>query len=108
MLHANATGLHDPRSKVGGATTAGGRVKQLEPLGVPPKDAFQIIGCGVTKGYQLIGNGDLEIYKLGRATRVTVKSIRACVARLLAKTRATRLQRPAPLRRRRSEPCRTK
>ncbi len=55
-------------------------------LGVPPKVAFKMIGCGHTKGYQFIGDGDLETYKVGRATRITVRSIHGLVGRLLAES----------------------
>ena len=56
----------------------------MEPLALPPKDAFAVIGVGVTKGYELIAAGDLETFKIGRATRITTKSIRAYVERQLA------------------------
>ena len=56
----------------------------VEPLGVPPKVAFGIIGCGVTYGYQLLNSGELESYYLGRARRVTMNSIHRCVERRLA------------------------
>ncbi len=45
------------------------------------------IGVGVTKGYELIGSGDLEVIKIGRATRITVASINAMVDRLIAEQR---------------------
>ncbi|WP_233548484.1 helix-turn-helix domain-containing protein [Aurantiacibacter zhengii] len=54
---------------------------QMEPLALPPKEAFAAIGVGVTKGYELIASGDLQTFKVGRATRVTTESIRAYVAR---------------------------
>ncbi|RIV83408.1 DNA-binding protein [Aurantiacibacter zhengii] len=53
----------------------------MEPLALPPKEAFAAIGVGVTKGYELIASGDLQTFKVGRATRVTTESIRAYVAR---------------------------
>ena len=61
----------------------------LEPLGVPPKEAFRIISCGITKGYQLIANGELDVYKIGRATRITLDSIRTYVARQVAASSAS-------------------
>jgi hypothetical protein len=57
---------------------------ELEPIGVAPMVAFGLVGCGVTKGYELIALRELEAYKIGRATRVTMASIRAYVARRLA------------------------
>jgi len=59
----------------------------MEPVVVRPKDAFAAIGVGVTKGYELIGSGELDVIKIGRATRITVKSINAMVARRMAEQR---------------------
>lgn len=56
----------------------------MQPLAVPPKVAFAMIGVGVTKGYELIASRDLETFKIGRATRVTTASIEAYVARQVA------------------------
>jgi len=55
----------------------------MEPIAIPPKDAFAAIGVGVTKGYELINSGELETFKIGRATRITTASVRAFVARQL-------------------------
>jgi hypothetical protein len=54
---------------------------------VPPKTAFQIIGVGVTKGYELLADGELESFTIGRARRVTVASIDAFVERRLSVAR---------------------
>lgn len=59
----------------------------MEPVTVRPKDAFAAIGVGVTKGYELIGSGELDVIKIGRATRITVESINAMVARRMAEQR---------------------
>lgn len=56
----------------------------MEPLAIPPKDAFAAIGVGITKGYELINSGELETFKIGRSTRITTASIRGYVARQLA------------------------
>jgi hypothetical protein len=53
----------------------------IEPLAIPPKDAFAAIGVGVTKGYELLAAGELQSFKIGRATRITTASIREYVAR---------------------------
>ncbi len=55
----------------------------METIALPPKDAFAAIGVGVTKGYELINSGELESFKIGRATRITADSVRAYVARQL-------------------------
>lgn len=60
----------------------------MEPLGLPPKDAFAMIPVGITKGYELINSGELKTFKVGRATRVTVDSVRAFVDRQLARATA--------------------
>lgn len=53
----------------------------MEPIAVRPADGFAAIGVGVTKGYELINSGELKVIKIGRATRITVESIKAFVAR---------------------------
>lgn len=50
-----------------------------ERIAVSPKEAFAAIGVGTTKGYELIGSGELEAIKIGRATRITVASIKRLV-----------------------------
>lgn len=64
----------------------------MEPLGLPPKAAFAAIPVGVTKGYELINSGELEIFKVGRATRVTTESLKAYVDRQRALARQNRLE----------------
>lgn len=64
----------------------------MEPLGLPPKAAFAAISVGVTKGYELINSGELEIFKVGRATRVTTESLKAYVGRQRALARQNRLE----------------
>lgn len=50
-----------------------------EPLAVSPKVAFAAIGVGNTRGYELIGEGSLEAFKIGRSTRVTWSSVKRLV-----------------------------
>jgi excisionase family DNA binding protein len=47
-------------------------------------DGMKILRVGRTKIYQLIAGGELEIVKIGTATRVVVSSIEAYVDRLRA------------------------
>ena len=47
-------------------------------------DACEVTGLGRTKLYELIAAGELEIVKIGTATRVVVSSIEAYVDRLRA------------------------
>lgn len=56
----------------------------LEPLAVSPRQACRLLGVGNTRLYQLIGVGELVSYRDGRARRITFKSIRRRIARLVA------------------------
>lgn len=56
----------------------------VKPLAVAPKDGFQMIGVSKSKGWELIATRELQTFKIGRATRITVASIEAYVARQLA------------------------
>lgn len=56
----------------------------IKPLAVAPKDGFQMIGVSKSKGWELIAERELEAFKIGRATRITVSSIEGFVARQLA------------------------
>lgn len=58
-------------------------MKQTDVLAVTPNQAFAMLSVGVTKGYELINAGELEVFKIGRATRITTESIRAFVVRQL-------------------------
>ncbi|MFY9958398.1 excisionase family DNA-binding protein [Bradyrhizobium sp.] len=55
-----------------------------EPLVVPPKVAWRLLGCGNTHGYQLIADGELQSYTDGRSRRITMASIREYIARRVA------------------------
>lgn len=52
----------------------------MEPITVKTKVAFDAIGIGVTRGYELIRSGDLEAIKIGRSTRITWASVKRLVA----------------------------
>lgn len=56
----------------------------MKQLAVTPKIGFDMIGVGVTKGYELIKEGELETFKIGRSTRITTASIESFVARRIA------------------------
>jgi len=56
----------------------------IEPLVVKPKVAWKLLGCGNTRGYELLAAGELESYKDGRSRKITVASIKAFVARQVA------------------------
>lgn len=46
------------------------------------KAAFAMIGCGATKGHELINAGLLDARKIGNKTVITTESIRALVEQL--------------------------
>ena len=61
------------------------RISRGETFGallVPAQRAFAAIGCGNTKGYELIAEGKLVARKLGARTMVEAESWRAYVASL--------------------------
>jgi hypothetical protein len=57
---------------------------ELEPLVVGPAEAFRLMDVGNTRGYQILKAGELEYYHDGKSTKITMASIRARQARLLA------------------------
>ena len=73
---------------------AGTTARLPEPLAVSPRHACLLLGIGTTRLYQLIGNGELESYRDGRARRITMQSIRRRVERLLAAASPRRRGRP--------------
>jgi excisionase family DNA binding protein len=51
------------------------------PLCVRVNVAARMIGIGRTKLYELIGNGEVEAIKVGKATLVTTASLNAMIER---------------------------
>jgi hypothetical protein len=58
--------------------------RAIEPLLVSPRDAWRILGCGNTSGYELINSGELVSFLDGRSRKITVESIRQYIARKVA------------------------
>jgi len=56
----------------------------IEPLVVKPKVAWRMLGCGNTRGYELIAAGELESFKDGRSRKIIVASIKRYIERRLA------------------------
>ena len=54
------------------------------PLCVRINVAARMIGLGRTKLYELIGNGEVEAIKVGKATLVTTASLNAMIERRCA------------------------
>lgn len=48
----------------------------MEPVAVPPKVAFDALGIGNTKGYELLNSGALESFYIGRSRRVVWASVK--------------------------------
>lgn len=56
-------------------------VQNIRDSLVPPRAAFQQLGVGHTKGWELIGNGQLSVVRLGkRCTRIKQSSIDRLIA----------------------------
>jgi len=51
------------------------------PLCVRVPIAARMIGVGLTKMYELIGTGEVEMIKLGRVSLIPVASLEALIAR---------------------------
>jgi len=65
--------LH-PHANAGGA--------DFPALLVPVRPAFQALGVGPTKGYQLVAGGQLTLVKIGSKSLITAQSLRRFVASL--------------------------
>lgn len=57
----------------------------IEPLAVRPKEAWRMLGCGNSHGYNLLARGELDSFTDGSARKITVESIKRYIARRLAK-----------------------
>jgi hypothetical protein len=53
-----------------------------KPLLVPLREAFTMLGCGVTKGYELVNAGLLDVRKMGSRSLATMSSIERCAEEL--------------------------
>jgi hypothetical protein len=67
-----------------------GRRDKVAPLLVRPRDAWKMLACGNTRGYELLAAGELEHFLDGRARKITVASIQRYIARRLAANGANR------------------
>lgn len=47
---------------------------EIDPL-LPTKVAFKLIGCGTTKGYELLGEGKIRAVKSGSRTLIPQSEI---------------------------------
>jgi excisionase family DNA binding protein len=60
--------------------------RDVEPLVVKPKAACSLLGCGLTRLYQLIAAGELDSFRDGRSRKIIVASIQRYIERQLART----------------------
>ena len=58
------------------------------PLAVKPREACRMLGCGITRLYELINAGELESYRDGGSRMITTRSIVDRVERLAAAAKA--------------------
>jgi|GEM_PF-1451952 len=71
------------------ATYAGWtRTGDMKPIAITPLEACEMLSIGMTKFYDLVGQKEIDVFKIGRATRVTTESIHAYVERRLSDARA--------------------
>ena len=75
--------------------------KTVEPLLVRPAEAWKMLGCGNTYGYELINTRQLDSFLDGKARKITVASIHRYIARKLG---AATITEAAPQPRRRGRP----
>jgi excisionase family DNA binding protein len=61
----------------------------LEPLLLPAKDAFRLIGCGRDRGYALIAEGRLRALRLNRRVLVPRSECDAFIERELLNEETT-------------------
>jgi len=61
--------------------------RSFEPLLVKPKVAWKLLGCGNTRGYELLAAGELESFLDGRSRKITMASIHRFIARRLEQGR---------------------
>jgi excisionase family DNA binding protein len=56
---------------------------EFGPLVVKPREACQLLRCGITRLYELLAAGELESFVDGRSRKITTKSVRSYIAKRL-------------------------
>jgi hypothetical protein len=69
----------------------------LEAFAVSPAKAGAIIDGGRTKVYELLAQGELESFWIGRSRKITVQSIYAYLDRRLTEARAAKAAPHSPV-----------
>jgi len=57
----------------------------IEPLAVRPREAWRLLSCSNSYGYELLAAGELDSFSDGAARKITVASIKSYIERRLAK-----------------------
>jgi excisionase family DNA binding protein len=98
--HAQPTQPTDLDGRAGGNS-------EIAPVLLTVSEAGRALAVGRTTVYELIRNGELEVIRIGRSTRIPVDAIRAFVdrqrrqqRRATVRTRSSRLVAPRPSQRR--------
>jgi hypothetical protein len=76
-------------------TAQTGAVQKLEPLLYTTADAQLLLGCGVTRLYELLASGKLRARRLGPRTMIEAQSLHDLVASLPLVVTPTRQRRTA-------------
>jgi hypothetical protein len=82
--------------------------RKVEPQLVRPRVAWAMLGCGNTRGYELLNAGELESFLDGKARKIVVASIHKYIERKLAAAGSDGKQKTAARRRRGRPPKNSK
>src|SRR5262245_7485855 len=74
----------------------------VEPLAVRPREAWRMLSCSNSYGYELLARGKLESFSDGSARKTTCASIKSYIADRLAKAGKIRKSPAKPFKDRKS------
>jgi hypothetical protein len=69
-----------------------------EPLAVRPREAWRLLSCSNSYGYELLAAGELDSFADGNARKITVASIKSYIERRLAESGKVRKSPAKPFR----------
>jgi hypothetical protein len=72
-------------------STRGENPHNITPLVVRPRTAWKMLGCGNTRGYELLAAGELDSFSDGRSRKITVASIHRYIERRLEAERRRKI-----------------
>jgi hypothetical protein len=67
----------------------------VKPLLVRPRTAWKMLGCGNTRGYELLGADELDSFRDGGARKITVESIHRYIERHLKEGSSLQKKKPS-------------